>query len=452
MLNQTRHFKLLLLAALAALPAAASADLLQSSHFRLDPNVASSFGGASNSTSYKLTDTGGEAVVGAGSSQSYRLGQGYVRELPQSLQLSVLPSGTYASWPFNTGAGPTAYDVGSNSDDATLNGSPGWTTGIIGSAVALNGSSQYVSTSTLVTNPTAFTIEFWFKSTSSSGGYLMGFGSARTGASANLDRLVYLTNAGNLAFGVKPSSYQTVTTASAYNDGSWHHVAASLGASGLLLYVDGLKQGSDTSITTAASYSGYWRFGYDDLTGWPAAPMSNYAAATIDEARVTGRQLRDAEVAGDYSAGANALQNGFTLPSITPGTSQTYAVDAIVRTDAGGYDLYMQRPRPLLHTDNSTTIPDISGTFASPIAWVEGTTKGFGFTLTAGTQLESSWGSSPNYNYARLTSAATLYHSRTGFTQGLPEATTIQYRADTAPEQKQGTYSTTITYTATIKP
>lgn len=447
-----RTFALAAAAAGLLMPSLAQADLLQSSHFRLDPNVASSFGGAGISSSYKLTDTGGEGVVGAGASQSYKLGQGYVRQLPQSIQLTVLPSGTYAYWPLDTGAGTVAYDNSMTGDDGTLQNAPSWTTGIVGQAVTLNGSSQYLSTSTTQTNPTALTLEIWFKSTSGQGGRLMGFGTAATGASGTLDRHVYLDNAGHIVWGVNNGAQKTITTASTYTDGSWHHVAASLGSGGMNLYVDGIKQATDPTTTSAGNYTGYWRMGYDNLSGWPSAPTSNYLAATIDEARVVSRQLADAEVKNDYTAGANALHNAFTLPDITPGVSQTYLADAIVRTSAGGYDLYVQAPTPLTHTDTSTTIPDISGNIASPILWSEGTTKGFGFTLTAGTQLEAAWGTSPNYKYAALPSSSTLFHSRVGLNGGVPEVTTMQYRADTANTQKQGTYSTQVIYTATIKP
>jgi hypothetical protein len=229
-------------------------------------------------------------------------------------------------------------------------------------------------------------------------------------------------------------------------------VAASLGSGGLLLYVDGLKQGSDITTTTAGNYAGYWRLGYDNLATWPSAPTSNFLAATIDEARVYTRALSDAEIKNDYIAGANALNGAFTLPNITPGQSQTYSADAVVRTDAGGYDLYIQAPKPLTHTDTTTTIPNVSGTIASPGAWTEGVTKGIGFSLTAGTQLEGKWGTGPAYDYAGLPADATVYHSRTGLSGAVPELTTLQYRADTAPSQKQGLYSTTIIYTATIRP
>ena len=438
--------------AVVLIPAAASADLLQSTHFRLNPDTADTFGGIGSSTHYGLTDAGGETAVGAGSSASYKLSQGYVASLPQSIQLSVLPSGTYAYWPLDTGSGSQAYDVSLNNDQATLVNAPTWTTGIVGGALALNGSSQYLYTANAISAPTAYSLEFWFKTTTTSGGRLFGFGNNQTGSSTTDDRAVYMTNSGTLTYGVTNGTNKTVTTAAGYNDGSWHFVTATLGASGLLLYVDGVKQGSDTTTTTAGTYTGYWRFGYDSLSGWPGSITSNYFAGTMDEARVVSRQLGDTEIANDYTAGANALRGAFTIPNVTPGTSQTYNVDAVVRTDAGGYDLSIQKPAPFLHSDGSTVLPDISGSITSPIPWVEGTTKGLGFGLIAGTNLEAKWGTGPNYAYAALPGSATIYHSRTGLSGATPETTTLQYRVDTSSSQKQGTYATQVVYTATLKP
>jgi Concanavalin A-like lectin/glucanases superfamily len=436
-------------------PYASSAEVLQSTHFQLNTNIGANLGGTGASSDFQLTDTGGQAANSAGASQSYLLGTGFIRQLPQSLELTVLPSGTYAYWPFDTGTGTVSYDMSSNSDNGTLVGSPSWTTGIISNAVTLDGSSQYMTTSNQVTGPNFFTLEFWFKSTSSNGGYLMGFGDAASGASTNLDRLVYMQSSGQLTFAVKPGgSYDTLTTTSSYNDGSWHHVAASLGSAGMAVYVDGVKQGSNTGVTTGGSYSGYWRMGYDNISGLPSAPSSNYVAASICEARVYTRQLSDSEVQDDYTAGFNGLDNAFTLPNITPGQSQTYSVDAVVQTDAPAYDLYTQMPSPLSRVGGGATFPSITGTIASPISWTEGTTKGFGFTVTAGYGLESSWGTSPSYNYAAVPSSLTEFHARPGTSplDGAPEKTSIQYRADADSTQEQGTYTTTIIYTATMVP
>ncbi len=346
--------------------------------------------------------------------------------------------------------------MSTNSDNGSLINAPSWTTGEVGDAITFNGTNQYMATANSLTGPNSYTAEFWFKSTSSTGGELLGFGSSQTGASTTVDRVVYLTNGGNVAFGVNPSGTdQVISTASAYNDGSWHYVSVALGSAGMQLYVDGALQAHNSSITTGGSYSGYWRMGYDNLSGWPSAPTSNYAAATVDEARVYTRTLTSAEVTDDYTAGQNNLNSAFTLPNITPGTSQTYSVSTVVRTDAPAYDLYMQAPSPLTRIGGGATFPSISpGTIASPAAWTEGTTKGLGFTLTGGYGLEAGWGTSPNYKYAAIPSTMTAFHARPGTTplDGAPETTTIQYRADASPTQAEGTYSTEVVYTATMVP
>ena len=98
MLNLARKIWFLALTVGLVIPVSVSADLLQSSHFRLDPNVGANFGGTGGSAHYALTDAGGEAVIGAGSSQSYKLSPGCVSTLPQSIELTVLTSGHSAYW------------------------------------------------------------------------------------------------------------------------------------------------------------------------------------------------------------------------------------------------------------------------------------------------------------------------------------------------------------------
>ena len=265
------------------------------------------------------------------------------------------------------------------------------------------------------------------------------------------DRHIYMADTGQIYFGVNPGTQQVVFSPASYNDGQWHHVGASVGPAGQTLIVDGIRVGYNAAVTAGQNQSEYLRVGYDSMGGWAAAPTSNFFAGSIDEVRAFGRQLSDAEVVGDYTAGLNGLRFAHTLPNVTPGTSSTFASDAVVRTDAGGYNLFIQATGLLKHTDGTTTIPMIPATVASPSGWVEGTTKGLGFTVSAATQIESKWVGLP-YNYAAVPLQATAYHTRTGLNGGIPELTTLQFRADTLPNQKQGTYSSTVVYTATLKP
>ncbi|WP_164076131.1 LamG domain-containing protein, partial [Stenotrophomonas maltophilia] len=69
-----------------------------------------------------------------------------------------------------------------------------------------------------------------------------------------------------------------------YNDNKWHHVVSTLSPAGMVLYVDGKVVAQDASVVSAQdNYLGYWRVGYDSLSGWPNAPTSASFAGGIDE-------------------------------------------------------------------------------------------------------------------------------------------------------------------------
>jgi hypothetical protein len=169
-------------------------------------------------------------------------------------------------------------------------------------AVAFAGNGYAYSNNSII-NPTSFTIECWFRTTSTTGGVILGLASAQTGNPAQFDRTVYLDSGNRLTFGTWPAaSALTVRSTSTYNDGTWHHVAASLGAAGARLYVDGALVASDATITTAGNYTGYWRIGGDGLTSWPNNPTTGYLTGTIDEAAVYSTQLSKQQISWHYNA------------------------------------------------------------------------------------------------------------------------------------------------------
>ena len=87
--------------------------------------------------------------------------------------------------------------------------------------------------------PQSFSAEAWFKTTTRSGGKIIGFGSVNTNNSSSSDRHVYMSNSGQLSFGANANGFRTVTSPTSYNDGKWHHVVGVLGSTGMRLYVDG---------------------------------------------------------------------------------------------------------------------------------------------------------------------------------------------------------------------
>ena len=125
-----------------------------------------------------------------------------------------------------------------------------------GYALLFNSSNfTYANVSNSVYNSPSFTIEFWFKSTSSYGSsgvqWYNGLGLADAFTNTNDNDFGVALAAGHVLFGIGNPDH-TIQSANTYNDGRWHHVAASwTSTSGqMLLYVDGALVGSRSSSST----------------------------------------------------------------------------------------------------------------------------------------------------------------------------------------------------------
>jgi trimeric autotransporter adhesin len=246
-------------------------------------------------------------------------------------------------WRLGETGGPTAADASAALSPGTYTGSgvtysqPPAITGSSNTSVSLNGSSGGVYSQGTFDNPTVYSEELWFKSTTTSGGKLIGFGNTSTGLSSGYDRHVYMTNSGQIVFGVWTGFPNTITSPNSYNDGAWHHMVATQGGSGMRLYLDGASVGSNPQ-TSAQGYSGYWRAGGDNLGGWPDGPSSNYFAGSIDEVAVYPTVLSAATAASHYAAGSGAPPPN-QAPTASFSSSCTFlscAFDASASSDPDG--------------------------------------------------------------------------------------------------------------------
>ena len=176
-----------------------------------------------------------------------------------------------------------------------------------GRAMTFNGSSGYLSSPAISGGmPSVYSLSIWFRTTTRSGGKLIGFGSQQTGASGNYDRHLYLANSGKVFFGVYANAVRTVSSPLAYNDGDWHLAVASQSSAGLRLYLDGDLVASDTTTTTAEpGTSAYVRVGFDNLDNWDSTPTSRYFAGTLDDAVYVTTALTAAQVRSVYDAGTD---------------------------------------------------------------------------------------------------------------------------------------------------
>jgi hypothetical protein len=218
----------------------------------------------------------------------------------------------YLLYRFSEVSGTTVLDSSGNARHGVANGGASRLAGscVLNSspALTLDGATSFVSTPNSVTPPSRFSVQVWFRTTTTSGGRLMGFGNSQLGTSTQLDRHLYMTAAGTIVFGVRSGgSNRTIVSPAAYNDGGWHLAVATLtntGAnSGMRLYIDGTLVASNGSITSANSYTGYWKIGYDDLTGWASAPPGSYFAGTIDSVAVYTTARTAAQVLALFAAG-----------------------------------------------------------------------------------------------------------------------------------------------------
>ena len=210
-------------------------------------------------------------------------------------------SGLQYSYPFSGNANDA---IGGN--NGTVQGAAQLTTdryGAANSAYSFDGSTQYISTATQIPSPgpQEFTISLWFKSTAAAGaagGKLLGFGNVQSGGnSGSYDRHIYMTSSGQLVFGVYSGTADTIRTGKTYNDKIWHQVTASFSTTaGTKLYVDGVLASSNAAQIAAQSYAGYWRIGYDNINGWPAAPTNWYFTGSLDDVQIYNRTLSANEV------------------------------------------------------------------------------------------------------------------------------------------------------------
>lgn len=282
----------------------------------------------------------------------------------------VIDDGAGTFWRLNEPSGTSSiYDwAGGNDTTAGTGISRGAAGALLNSdntASTFNGTANGTFASPTVSNgPDTFSTSAWFRTTSTSGGKIIGFGNAASGNSGSYDRHTYMQNDGRITFGVYPGGVRTVTSPKAYNDGQWHQVVSSMGPDGMSLYIDGIKVGSRGDTTTGQSYTGYWRVGGDNLGGWPGQPSSNFFAGDIDDVAVFPTALTPAKVEAQFAASgrqspvpaAPADSYGAAVYADNPSSywrlndrSGTAAADASRSLNAGNYfGGYLQNQTGLL--------------------------------------------------------------------------------------------------------
>ncbi|MGK5529805.1 LamG-like jellyroll fold domain-containing protein [Streptomyces sp. URMC 129] len=290
--------------------------------------------------------------VTAGESHTYRVtatdAAGNVSALSTPVTITAASSGQpYANavradnpllyWRFDEPANTFASDSSGNNSNGVHRGGP--TRGVTPPAVpgpdatgiAYNGTDEWTSSERIYSGVTRLTLETWFKTSTTSGGQLIGQGNRTQETSTTRDNKLYMLNDGRLTFGLYNTTYRTITSSRSYNDGRWHHVAATVGANGMRLYVDGQQVASSILTTSTRNATSYWRTGGDSLLGWPGRPSSDFFNGQMDEVAIYGSQLSASRIAAHYAAATAPTD---TVTAVEP-TADTYVNGAAASSNYG---------------------------------------------------------------------------------------------------------------------
>ncbi|MEU9414850.1 LamG-like jellyroll fold domain-containing protein [Streptomyces sp. NPDC048272] len=254
------------------------------------------------SYTYRVTATDAAGNVGAPSGASTVTVPTSVDAYPNA----VRTDGAQQYWRYDESAAPFVADSsdGGNQSGIHLNGpalrqTPGAVTGA-STAIGFNGTDNQVHGDKRQSVGANYSIETWFRTNTTRGGKLFGFGNNQDRNSSQYDKHIYMTNDGRLVYGVYTGATRTITTPGGYNDNQWHHVVATQGPGGMTLYVDGVQRGT-LNVTTHENYTGFWHAGADNLNGWPDRPTSDFWAGQLDESAVYPTVLSAAQVQNHHT-------------------------------------------------------------------------------------------------------------------------------------------------------
>ncbi|HLG60162.1 MAG TPA: chitobiase/beta-hexosaminidase C-terminal domain-containing protein [Vicinamibacterales bacterium] len=213
-------------------------------------------------------------------------------------------SNLVAAWSFNEGAGSTSDDRSANDHTATLSGAV-WTTGQYGSGLAFDGVDDIVTVADA--NPldlsSAFTIQAWVRPEVSSQARPVVRKDAAGGVAYSLSLTTDSKARIEVVIGGTP---YTVTGATVLTDLTWTHLAATYTGSQLLVWVNGVQDGS-------ASVSGSISATTQDLSIGGSTTGSQWFPGKLDEVRLYNVALSESQINVDMGASIDDL----TPPTIT---------------------------------------------------------------------------------------------------------------------------------------
>lgn len=219
-----------------------------------------------------------------------------------SIAMADITSNLLYWWKFDEGSGSTVADSTGNGNTGNLTNSPTWSTGNLNGGITLDGNNQEMTT----TNDAAayqnnFTMACWFKTTHLAGKKIIGFEAPQTGTGRwAYDRGISLGWDGKVYFAVYPNPIVSVGSTATYNDGSWHHAAATYDGVNMELFMDGASVGTNTGNAIDIGGGYYLRVGGYGGDGFPNT-WNGYFPGEVDDCRLYNRVLTSGDISELYA-------------------------------------------------------------------------------------------------------------------------------------------------------
>lgn len=433
----------------------ASAVDFSSSSYKINGSLGDSIAGGQSSTNYQLTSVGGESIAGTTASTNYKLGQGYTPRLENSIQLVVQSSiGLRGYWPLdNATPNATAFDEAIFDRNGTYSAGSSSVAGKIGTAWSDTSAAQSVTIPHGAGFPSGnkASIIAWAKPSSSltqraiitkwdaATNPTNGEWALQTGSTATELRFYVGSN------GDSGSNYVDTTNAN-LTPGVFSHIVVTYdgtlaNAQRVKIYVNGIQTSTTTTGTIPTT-----------LNTTPANPITigsfpglgRYWSGAVDEVKYFNTALSDVEAKDEYNATNAGIPMSLRIPSPTPGTPLTNDFFLVTQTSAPRYTVAINQSGNL--TSGSNTIPAISSTIASPAAWVNGTTKGLGFTVV---ESDPVWNSGSVF--AAIPNVSTSFLTRNSAV-ATKDLVNMQLKLDVTAAQPSGDYTSSVTLTGTMLP
>lgn len=281
-----------------------------------------------------------------------------------SLPTATVSASTFAApiawWKLDSATGTTATDDSGNGHDSYSMSTPTWAAGKFGNALNFDGKDSVSLPNNLLTTASG-SVSMWFKTSTNFSDYaILFYMSSDTygnGLGSQSELHVNFTSAEKIQFYARGSAAGLwdhdvdITSASSYNNNSWHHVAATWNVGGsAYLYVDGVQVGTaaDTAVFT---------FGNTQRTYLSRTNLNtNRYTGLMDDVRIYGSPLTPVQVQSLYNASPYLAAPALGTPRPITGTTTSLSVLGVdpVSESRLKYTWTSTGPAPVAFTANGT--------------------------------------------------------------------------------------------------